>query len=327
MPNANKTERRSAARRNTGAARLCRSARRQFPFYLMMLPGLVTIFILFYLPLPGLIIAFKDYTGRLGIWGSPWIDPLFKNFEYFFKSDMARNATINTLLYNLLEIVLVTVGALALAIMLNEVKNKFVSATYKGVILLPTFLSWIIIQYIVFGFLSYDKGIVNDMITSWGGTAINWYIEPSYWRFIMPFMYLWKNIGYYSVLYVAAIAGIDGEYYEASQLDGASKWQQIRHITLPLLRPTVIILSLLWIGKLFNGGLGDWQGFYSVPNNAGAVYSTTTVIDSYVYRSLTTLHDYGMSSAIGLYQSVVGLVLVVISNWVIKKVDPDSSLF
>ena len=303
--------------------KMYRSARRQFPFYLMMLPGLFFMFILFYLPMPGVIIAFKDYSGRDGIWGSDWMDPLFKNFEFFFKSDTAFTITFNTLFYNLLEMVLVTVGAVALAIMLNEVGNKFVSATYKGLILLPTFLSWIVIQYILFGFLSVDKGIFNNLT----GAEIQWYSEPGYWRVIMPLAYLWKNIGYYSVLYVAAIAGISGEYYEAAELDGASKWQQIRHVTLPLLRPTIIVLCLLWVGKLFSGGLGDWNAFYTLPNNSGALYSATDVIDTYVFRSLKNLNDYGMSSAVGLYQAVVGLILVVLSNFIIRKVDPDSALF
>lgn len=305
------------------SSRVYRSVRRQFPFYLMMIPGLFFMFILCYLPMPGVIIAFKDYKPRAGIWGSEWMDPLFKNFEFFFKSDTALTITFNTIFYNLLEMVLVTAGAVALAIMLNEVGNKFVSATYKGIILLPTFLSWIIIQYIVFSFLSVDKGIVNNYL----GLDIYWYSEPGYWRFIMPFAYFWKNIGYYSVLYVAAIAGISGEYYEAAELDGASKWQQIRYVTLPLLRPTVIILCLLWVGKLFSGGLGDWNGFYSITNDSGALYSTTDVIDTYVFRSLKTLNDYGMTSAAGLYQSVVGLILVVVSNGIIRKIDPDSALF
>lgn len=317
MPNVPKSGTRSAG------ARFLRAARKQFPFYVMMLPGLAALFVLCYLPMPGIILAFKNYKAKQGIWGSEWMDPLFKNFEFFFKSDTAWTVTANTIGYNILEMVLVTVGALALAILLNEVSNRFVSATYKGIILLPTFLSWIIIQYIFFGFLSVDKGILNSVL----GTEISWYSEPSYWRFIMPLAYLWKNIGYYSVLYVAAIAGISGEYFEAAELDGATKWQQIRYVTLPLLKPTVIVLSLLWVGKLFNGGLGDWNGFYTLPNNSGALYSATDVIDTYVYRALKTLNDYGMSTAVGLYQSVVGLVLVVLSNGLIRKIDPDSALF
>jgi len=307
--------------------RALRSTRRQAPFYFMMAPGLIFIAIMCYIPMVGVIIAFKDYKARDGIFGSAWMDPLFKNFEFFFKSEAARTVTFNTIFYNIIEVVTVTLGALALAILLNEVKNKFVSATYKGSILLPTFLSWIVIQYILFSMLSVDRGIANSMITANGGEAIHWYSEPSYWRIIMPIAYLWKNIGYYSVLYVAAIAGINPDYYEAAELDGASKWQRIKHITLPLLKPTIIVLSLLWVGKMFNGGLGDWNGFYTLPNDAGALYSATDVIDTLVFRSLKKLNDYGMASAIGLYQAVVGFFLVLISNYVIKKTDPDSALF
>lgn len=297
--------------------------KRQLPFYIMMAPGLILITILCYLPLPGLLVAFKDYNPIQGIFGSDFMNPLFKNFEFFFTSDSAKIVTFNTLFYNLLEAVLVTVGAVGIAILLNEVKGKVSATVYKGAILLPTFLSWVVIQYILFSLLSVDRGIVNGML----GKEVYWYSEPGYWRIIMPLAYVWKNIGYYSILYMAAIAGINTDYYEAAQLDGASKLRQLWHITLPLIRPTIIVLSLLWVGKLFNGGLGDWNGFYTLPNDAGALYSTTNVIDTYVYRSLKTISDYGMAAAAGLYQSCVGFVLVLISNHVIKKIDPDSALF
>jgi len=277
--------------------------------------------------MPGVILAFKDYSPVDGLFGSKWVDPLFKNFEFFFKSETARTVTVNTLVYNMLEAVLVTVCAVALAVLLNEVGNKYLAATYKGAILLPTFLSWVVIQYILFGLLSVDRGIVNHAITGLGGEEIYWYSEPAYWRVIMPLAYLWKNVGYYSVLYVAAIAGINTDYYEAAQLDGASKWQQVKYVTLPLIRPTVIVLSLLWVGKLFNGGLGDWNAFYTLPNDAGALYKATDVIDTYVFRSLKKINDYGMSAAVGLYQSAIGFALVLLSNMVIKKIDPDSALF
>lgn len=297
--------------------------KRQLPFYVMMTPGLLLILVLFYFPLPGLLIAFKDFNPVDGIFGSDWINPLFKNFEFFFKSDSAKMVTFNTIFYNILEIVLVTTGAVAVAVLLNEVKGKVRSSVYKGAILLPTFLSWVIIQYILFSLLSVDRGIVNTTL----GREIYWYSEPGYWRIIMPLAYLWKNIGYYSVLYMAAISAISTDYYEAADLDGATKWQKIRMITLPLIKPTIIVLSLLWVGKVFNGGLGDWNGFFTVPNNSGALYSATDVIDTYVYRSLKTVGDYGMSAAAGLYQSVVGFVLILFSNKLVKKIDPDSALF
>ncbi|MEG0638814.1 MAG: ABC transporter permease subunit [Clostridia bacterium] len=306
---------------------LRREARKQSPFYLMMLPGILCIFIFAYIPMAGTVLAFKDYSPKQGVFGSDWMDPLFKNFEFFFKSDTARMVTVNTLVYNIIIAVLVTVIALTLSILLNEVRKKSVSATYKGALLLPTFLSWVVIQYIVFALLSVDRGIVNRMLVASGNEAIYWYSEPSYWRIIMPAAYVWKNVGYYSVLYVAAIAGISTDYYEAASLDGATHMQQVRYITLPLLRPTVIVLLLLWVGKLFNGGLGDWNAFYTLPNDAGALYKATDVIDTLVYRSLKKVNDYGMSAAVALYQSVIGLVLVSASNLIIKKFDPDSALF
>jgi len=308
-------------------SKFIKEVKKQWVFYLMMLPGIILIFILFYIPMGGVILAFKDYKPDKGIFGSPWMKPLFKNFEFFFKSDVARMVTVNTLVYNVTQIVLLTVCSISLAIMLSRLKNKYLSATYKGIIILPTFLSWIVVQYIVFAFLSVDRGIINNIITSLGGQEIHWYSEPIYWRFIMPFAYLWKNVGYYSALYVAAIAGISTDYYEAAQLDGATEWQQTKHITLPLLQPTVIVLVLLWAGKIFNGGLGDWNAFYALPNDAGALYKATDVIDTYVYRALKKINDYGMSTAVGLYQSVVGFVLVSVSNWIIKKINPERALF
>lgn len=308
-------------------ARFKSAFRRQWQFYTMMIPALFLLILFCYVPMPGIILAFKDYSPRDGIFGSEWIDPWYKNFEFFFKSDTAKTVTFNTIFYNVVEAVAVTVCALALAILLVEIKNKFFAGIYKGAILLPTFLSWVVIQYIVFALLSSDRGIVNDIITANGGESIEWYSVPGYWRFLLPFAYLWKNVGYYSVFYVAAIAGINSDYYEAAQLDGASKWQQIWHITLPLLRPTVIILCLMWVGKVFSGGLGDWNGFMNITNNSSILYSTTDVIDTYVYRALKGMGDYGMSSAVNLYQSVIGFILVVASNAVIKKIDPDSAMF
>ena len=304
-----------------------KSLKKQFPFFIMMAPGIFFITLLCYIPMGGVIIAFKDYNPVDGILGSKFMDPLFKNFEFFFKSDTAKNVTFNTLSNNVIQAVLITVCAVAVAIALNELNNKFFKGVFKGAILLPTFLSWVVVQYILFSFLSVDRGIVNNVLGMLGLQEVDWYSDPTRWRIIMPLAYLWKNIGYYSVLYGAAIAGINTDYYEAAQLDGAGKWQQIKSVTLPLIRPTIIVLSLLWVGKLFNGGLGDWNAYYTLTNNAGSLYKSTDVIDTYVYRSLKTVGDYGMTAAVGLYQSTVGFFLVLITNKVIKKIDPDSALF
>lgn len=311
----------------TAWGRFKSSCKRQWIFYTMMIPGMFLLILFCYVPLPGLLLAFKDYSPRDGVFGSEWMDPWYKNFEFFFKSDAAARVTFNTIFYNILQLVLVMGCAVALAIMFFEIKNKYASAFYKGAILLPTFLSWIVVQYIFYALLSADRGIVNYLLVKSGKTAVDWYANPVYWRFILPAAYLWKNIGYYSVFYIAAIAGINTDFYEAADLDGASKWQQICHITLPLLRPTIIILSLLWIGKIFSGGFGDWNGFYSITNESTLLYPASDVIDTYVYRALKKMNDIGMSSAVGLYQAVVGFIMVILSNWIIKKLDPDSAMF
>lgn len=294
-------------------------------FYLMALPGLLYILIFNYIPMYGALIAFKEYNPVKGILKSKWIG--FKNFEFFFKSEAALTVTFNTVFYNLIIIAAVTVFAVLFAVLINEVSNKFLSSTYKTFILLPFFLSWVVGEVILYSLLSVDKGMINTIRIGLGMEAIQWYSEPSYWRFIMPLAYIWKNVGYYSVLYGAAIAGISPDYYEAAEIDGASKFKQFRNITVPLLTPVIFTLLLLWCGKIFNGGLGDWNAFYTLPADSGILYPTTNVIDTHVYRSLKAVNDYGMASAVGLYQSVVGFILVLLSNYAIKKYDADSSLF
>lgn len=322
MSKSNDTELSLAARQRR-KRRAVMTVKRQIPFYVLMLPGFLCLAIFCYLPLPGILVAFKNYDWKQGIFGSPWMDPIWKNFEFFFKSDVAGRVTFNTLFYNIIQMVIGPLLAITVAILLNELKGKVSSSIYKGAILLPTFISWVIVQYIVYALLNPGRGILSSTF----GSGTNWYMEASYWRVIMPLVYLWKGFGYSSVLYVAAISGINTDYYEAAELDGASRWQKICHITLPLLKPTFVILTLLSIGNIFRGGGGDWQGFITATNNSGMLYPTTDVIDSYVYRALRTLNDYGMSAAAGLYQSVIGFVLVLTSDRIIHKIDPDSAMF
>lgn len=298
------------------------TVKRQIPFYILMLPGFVCLAIFCYLPMPGILVAFKNYNWRQGIFGSPWMDPIWKNIEFFFKSDVASRVTFNTIFYNVLQMILGPLLAITVAILLNELRGKVSASFYKGAILLPTFISWVIVQYIVFALLNPGRGILSSRF----GITTNLYMEPSYWRIIMPLIYLWKGFGYSSVLYVAAISGINTDYYEAAELDGATRWQKIRHITLPMLRPTFMILMLMSVGNIFRGGGGDWQGFITATNNSGMLYPATDVIDSYVYRALRTLNDYGMSAAAGLYQSIIGFVLVLVSDRIIHRIDPDSSM-
>ncbi|NWL86306.1 sugar ABC transporter permease [Paenibacillus sp. 79R4] len=289
----------------------------------MMLPGLVYLIINNYLPLFGLSIAFKDVDYRKGIWNSDWIG--FRNFEYLFKTSDAWMITRNTLLYNTVFIILGLIVSIGIAILLNEIRNKFFARFYQSVIILPYLISIIIVSYLVYAMFSVNTGMMNNTILpALGLDPISWYSEPKYWPFILTFVHVWKGAGYSCIVYLAAIIGIDPEYYEAAKLDGASKWVQIRKITLPMIMPVIMILTLLGIGRIF---YSDFGLFYQVPMNSGALYSTTNVIDTYVFRGLMQLGDIGMSSAAGFYQSLVGFVLVLGSNYIVRKIDKDNALF
>lgn len=289
----------------------------------MMLPGLIYLLINNYLPLFGLSIAFKDVNYSKGIWDSDWIG--FKNFEYLFKTDDAFIITRNTILYNAAFIVLGLIVSVGIAILLNEIRNKVASRFYQSVIILPFLISIIIVSYLVYAMFSVNTGMVNKtLLPALGLDPISWYTEPKYWPFILTVVHIWKAAGYSCIVYLAAIIGIDPEYYEAAKLDGASKWMQIRKITLPMITPVITILTLLGIGRIF---YSDFGLFYQVPMDSGALFSTTNVIDTYVFRGLMQLGDIGMSSAAGFYQSLVGFVLVLVSNYVVRKIDKNNALF
>ncbi|WP_091220120.1 sugar ABC transporter permease [Paenibacillus sp. BC26] len=289
----------------------------------MLLPGFAYLIINNYLPLFGLSIAFKDVNYAKGIWNSDWIG--FRNFEYLFKTDDAFVITRNTLLYNAVFIVVGLALAIAIAIMLNEIKSKLASRLYQSVILLPFLISIILVSYLVYAMLSMETGFVNrTLLPALGLNPIDWYNEPKYWPYILTFVHLWKGAGYSCIVFLAAILAIDPEYYEAARLDGASKWMQIRKITIPMITPVIIMLMLLGIGRIF---YSDFGLFYQVPMNAGALFSTTNVIDTYVFRGLLQLGDIGMSSAAGFYQSFVGFVLVLISNYIVRLINKDNALF
>lgn len=297
--------------------------KRYIPLFLMMLPGIIYLLVNNYLPMLGLIIAFKDINYSVGILASDWV--WFENFKYLFSTRDAFIITRNTILYNGLFIVLNTVFAVGAAIMLNEVKNKFAARFYQSAILLPFLISMVIVSYLTYSFLSTDVGFFNKTILPFlGMEEISWYTESKYWPYILTFVSTWKGVGFLCVIYLAAIVGIDEEFYEAATLDGASKWQQICHITLPLIMPIIIMMTLLAVGRIF---YSDFGLFFQVPMNSGAIYDTTNVIDTYVYRGLIQLGDIGMSAAAGLYQSVVGFVLVLFSNWIVRRRSKDNALF
>ncbi|KKO50812.1 ABC transporter permease [Paenibacillus sp. DMB20] len=294
---------------------------------LMILPGTIWFLIFAYLPMFGTVLAFKDFRISpdgffASVFNSEWVG--FKNFEYLFTTNDAYIITRNTILYNLAFIILGLIIAVGFAIMLSELVNKRTAKVYQTGMFLPHFLSWVIISYFAFTFLSVDKGTLNQIITYFGGEPISWYSESKYWPFIIIFVGIWKGVGYNSVIYLAAITGIDKSYYEAAVIDGASKWKQARYITIPLLKPLMIILTILAIGGIFRS---DFGLFYQLPKDSGALYPVTNVIDTFVYRGLINMGDIGMSTAAGLYQSIVGLVLILVANYIVRKIEKDHAIF
>ena len=296
--------------------------KRYLSLYVMALPGLIYLFINNFMPLPGLVLAFKKYNAKKGIFGSPFVG--LKNFKYLFVTKDAFIITRNTILYNLAFIVINTILAIAVAILLAEMTSKM-KKVYQCLILLPYMISMVIVSYLVFGFLSTENGFINNTVLRvLGMEPISWYMKKQYWPFILVFVNAWKVIGYNCIIYLAAILGIDRSIYESAAIDVASKWAQIKNITIPLLRPTVIMLTLLAVGRIF---YSDFGLFYQVPQNQGALFSVTNTIDTYVYRGLLELGDMSMASAAGLYQSVIGFILILSANWAIRKIDPESAMF
>ncbi|HAL74205.1 MAG TPA: sugar ABC transporter permease [Clostridiales bacterium] len=289
----------------------------------MMSPGLLYLLINNYIPMFGLFIAFKSINFRLGFFDSPWVG--LENFKYLFNSSNAWIITRNTLFYNVGFIIINTTAAIALAIFLNEITSKIFMRIYQTVILLPFLISMVIISYLVYALLSSETGFIDKTILPLLGLdPVSWYSEPKYWPFILTVVKMWSYVGFLCIVYLASIVGIDKEYFEAATLDGASKWKQIKHITLPLIKPVIILMVLFAIGKIF---YSDFGLFYQIPRNSGTLYPTTNVIDTYVYRGLLQLGDLGMSSAAGFYQSLVGFILVITSNLVVKKISPENALF
>ena len=307
-------------KRQNGKSRLA-YFKKNLPLSMMAMPFFIILLVFNYLPLYGLILPFKDFRYDLGFFKSPWVG--FDNFKFLFSGEDVLHATRNTILYNAAFIVLGTVISLALAIMLFEFSKKFVK-TYQTLLFLPYFISWVVAAYVFRAFLDMDYGIINKVRESMGLTRILWYNDPKYWPAILVIANTWKNMGYYAVVYYAAMMGVDKTYYEAARIDGAGKWVQMRHITLPLIRQMVIIMLIMQIGKIF---YGDFGLFYNVPLDSSLLYSATDVIDTFVYRALISLGDVGMSSAAGFYQSVIGFILVLLTNAVVRKVDSESALF
>lgn len=288
----------------------------------LTLPMVLFIFVFSYIPMFGVIIAFKRFQYNKGLFGSDWVG--FDNFKFFFNSPDLWRITRNTLGYNAVFIILGLVVPVTVALLLYEITNRHFLKTYQTLMFVPHFLSWVVVAYMVYAFLNPRSGMLNKLLEILGYQAIDWYNKPGPWVLIFPIANMWKSLGMNVLLYYASLMGIDTEYFEAAAIEGANKWQVTRKITLPFLYPLMTILTILAIGHIFSA---DFGLFYQLPMNSPMLYSTTDVIDTYVFRALMELGNIGMSSAAGLFKSFVGLVLVIASNAIVKKIDPERSLF
>lgn len=288
----------------------------------MAVPSVLMLLVLNYFPMAGLILAFKDYRYNKGFLGSEWVG--FKNFEFFFKSNDAWIVLRNTIGLNLMFITVTLVIAVSIALILNEVRSRAVVKTVQTIMFFPYFISWVVASYLVYAYLAHNYGILNTFLANAGKETVKWYMKAEYWPLILTIVYIWKNAGYNAVIYYAAMMGIDKTYYEAAELDGANRWQMAWHITLPGIKTVIIVMLILAIGRVMYADTGL---FFQVTKDTGALYATTDVLDTYILRSLRINGDIGISSAVGCFQAVVGFLLVVISNEVVKRIDYDSRLF
>lgn len=301
--------------------------KKQGVFLLMVLPGALSMLIFFYIPVFGNVVAFKDFryspNGFLAsIVESKWVG--FDNFKFLFSSSNAYIITRNTVLYNVAMIFIGLILSISLAIIMSMLRSKKRIKIFQTAMLFPHFLSWVIISYFVYSFLSPDKGLVNVIRNSMGLDPVNWYTTVKFWPGFLIGIGVWKGLGYNSVVYFAAVMGIDPTFYEAAIIDGANRWQQVKYVTIPQLIPLVSILMIMAIGNIFRA---DFGLFYQVPRNSGSLYNVTQVLDTFVFNGLAGGGDIGMASAAGLYQSVVGSILLISTNAIVRRLDPESALF
>ncbi len=295
----------------------------KYRVYLLMLsPAVIYTLIFAYYPMTGVVMAFKKYNYAGGIWGSPWNG--LDNFAFFFKSGQAGLVTRNTVLYNLAFILIGTFVQVAVAVFLTEIRGKRFRKVSQSMMFLPYFISWVIVGVMAFNIFSSDYGFINRLITMFGGEKISFYTTPQCWPFILIFFNVWKGVGYGSVMYLAAIMGIDTSVYEAAAIDGANVFQRIFKVTIPMIMPTMVILLLMSVGGIFKG---NFDLFYNLVGNNGLLYNYTDVIDTLAMRALISSNDFGMSAAIGLFQSVLCFVTVTIVNKLVSLYDRDYALF
>jgi len=293
-----------------------------FSLTLLAAPALLWFLIFSYLPMGGSLIAFKNYKPKLGIMASEWIG--LDNFKYLFSSNDASRILVNTIFYNFVSIFLVAAFSVFVAILMDVVSKRLYLKVYQSLLFLPRFISWVVVGYIALALFDFDMGVLNTVLKALGREPVSWYLSPQYWRVILLAANLWKSIGYTSLIYYGAILSIDSNVYEAAEIDGATFLNKIFRITIPLIKQTIIVMTLMSIGNIMRA---DFGLFYYVPNNSGALYAVTDVLDTYVYRAMRGLGDFATSSAVSFFQSVVGLVMIVVCNAIVKKIDEDSSLF
>ena len=295
----------------------------------MVAPTAIWLLLLRYLPMGGIVLAFKNYKinpRNPSFWSnlvsSQWVG--FKNFEFLFKTDAAWVAIRNTLLYNVVFIILGAIIPVAFAIMMNEITKKFVAKAYQTMMFFPYFLSWVVVSYFVYAFLNPDKGLMNTIIQALGGDKIMWYSQPKWWPLILTFMQVWKSMGYNMVVYLASITGIDSTLYEAATLDGATKWQQTKYITLPALKPIIVMMFILNVGHIFYSDFGlFYQVTQGVPNS---LYNVASTFDTYVYQALQSNVTIGRTAAAGLFQAACCCATVLVANFIVSKIDEESAI-
>lgn len=300
-----------------------REIKKNYMLYLLLLPGLVCIVIFSYMPMSGHLLAFKKFTVDGGIFHSPWSG--FQNFTFFFGSGEWKRIIGNTIYLNVLFIFFTQLLAVFLAVMINEVRNSFVKRVSQSLVFLPYFVSWLVVSLMLQALLNSSDGMINQSIlVPLGLKKVPFFMKPNMWPTILTICNIWKFAGYYSVIYIAAIIGVSPDLYDAARVDGASKWKEMYYITLPQIRPTILIMLLLAIGRIF---YGDFGMIYGIIGDNGVLFPTTDVIDTYTYRALRQFGNFGQSSAVNLVQSALGLATILVFNKIVRRIDPDASLF
>lgn len=299
-----------------------REIKRKRVLFLMLLPVLIYFIIFSYIPMPGAYVAFVDYNLRKGIFGSRFIG--LKNFEFLVTTGALWTITRNTLLYNIAFIIIGNVVQIALAIMISELGSKWFKKISQSVILLPYFISMVIVGFFAYNLFNYDHGFINTLLTSIGANRHEFYSDQGIWKYIIVAFKVWSGTGYGMIVYLAAITGISQEIYEAASIDGARLSQRIRYITLPVLKPTVVLLFLFGLGGILRGA---FDLFYNLIGTNSVLYPQTDIIDTYVFRSLMGQFNFSLSASVGFYQSLFGLLFVLAVNFIVKKIEPENALF